>query len=77
MSRGVLLFDYYLADIRLIDAVALARHPCSALATKLLIPRTIRMVLEDPSYPKTDRTMLIHWPLRDVVFLPADAVGLV
>src|ERR1700676_3372031 len=55
VPRGFILFDDYLACIRLINAlftrtVTLARHPCPALATKLFVPGLVGMVLARPSY---------------------------
>ena len=82
MPLDLCLWDQNFADIRLIDpmfaqVIAMTRHGRAAVAAKLFIPRTVRMVLADPPYAKADWTVLIHRVLRDSIILPADAVRLV
>jgi hypothetical protein len=67
VSRSWLLLDD-LTNVRFIRAVALARHACAALATKLFIPCTIGMALTDPADTKANGQLLfITMFFRNVV----------
>jgi hypothetical protein len=82
VPRDFILFDDYLACIRLINAsftrtVTLARHSCPADAAKFFVPSAVGMVFANPPYAETNGTLRIHWLLRNVVSFPADVVRLV
>jgi hypothetical protein len=60
MLCSSVLFGDDFAYVRLVAAIAPARHPCPTLATELFIPSAIRMVFADPPHAKTDGTVFIH-----------------
>jgi hypothetical protein len=58
--RGFILFGDDFGYVRLIAAIALARHPSPALAAKLCIPSAIGVVFAHPPYAKTNGAGFIH-----------------